>query len=148
MESAGKKVSNVGYSRGKWKRSDLDVSLQLKVLWSSNPVWFCTSTPHVKWSSYNLCDWAKLLCKGLLWCQISPPFNQTDPISSSQRQPQGCYQRSSGITAGLFCHQRDFQVSHVTGWKPVLFPGVPRLYFAWWSGRTKEQVPPLQHITS
>lgn len=139
-----KRVPNVGYSWGKCKRSELNISLQLTALWSSNPVWslhFHTPT----WSSaHTISVIGQNYC---VKCQISSQFNQTNSICSSQRQPQGFYQRSSGITAALVCHQRDFQVCHVTGWKPMLFPGVRRLYFTWWSGRTKEQVSPLQHIT-
>lgn len=97
--------------------------------------------PHVKLSSYNLCDWAKLLCEVQLWCHDliilipSPAARGNHKVTI-----RGHFGRVS-LPPGRF------QVSHVTGWKPILFPRVPRLYFTSWSGRTKEQVSPLQHLT-
>lgn len=143
--SAGKRISNVDYSRRKCERADLGVSLHLKVLMDQQPsLWALHYYIPTQCSVHALSMTMKNYCgkyscdSSPLWCPSTSRFNQTDCASSSQRRPQGYYQRSSAITAGLLCHQRDFQVFHVTAWKAMLFPRVLRLYFAWSSRRTKE----------
>lgn len=122
MRSAGKRVSNAGYSRGKWERADLDASWHLKVPQSINLVsgLLCITTlPHEAQFVQSL--W---LSKTIVWSTAVVPdlhnalqiirFNQTLTASLVARGSHKVTIRdhltllqgySATRLSGLLCHR-------------------------------------------